>query len=190
MTMPIATHVPPSWSLTTLTASSTGPFAGLLHPTADHEVHRVFARDISTSPTSSPMQTPSRAFPSSSSRARRLRRPLPPRRHRLTTGSTSRPFSTRESVAHCSRCQPLRARYSHGLPNLKHRARHLLCTTQPKLSCPRRFAPKRVPSNDRPKPSERDARRNGETSPCLLTPRRNGPPIHTSTYASFCLPTP
>jgi len=99
MTMPIATHVPPSWSLTTLTASSTGPFAGLLHPAADHEVHRVFARNISTSPASSPMQKPSRAFPSPSSRARRLRRPLPPRRHRLTTGSTSRPFSTRESVA-------------------------------------------------------------------------------------------
>jgi len=43
MPTPIDTHVPPSWALTTLTASSTRPFVGLLHPTADHEVHRVSA---------------------------------------------------------------------------------------------------------------------------------------------------
>lgn len=40
-TLPRVEHVPPSWVLTTLTAFSTESFAGLLHPAADHGVHRV-----------------------------------------------------------------------------------------------------------------------------------------------------
>jgi hypothetical protein len=41
MTLPHVTHVPSSWFLTTLTASSTCRSTGLLHPAAGHGVHRV-----------------------------------------------------------------------------------------------------------------------------------------------------
>jgi len=58
MPTPIDTLVPPSWSLTTLTVSSTRPSAGLLHPTADHEVHRVSAHALPRVRASSPMPHP------------------------------------------------------------------------------------------------------------------------------------
>jgi hypothetical protein len=37
-----AAHGPPSWFLPTLAVYSSCRYAGLLHPAADHEVHRVF----------------------------------------------------------------------------------------------------------------------------------------------------
>jgi hypothetical protein len=53
---------------------------------------------------------------------------MPPRCCSLTASSTSRRFSTRESVARRACCQSPRTRCSLGLPNLKHHARRLLRT--------------------------------------------------------------
>jgi len=63
MPLPRDTHVPPSWALTTLTASSTRPFVGLLHPTADHEVHRVSAAALPRRLAFPPMPYPSELSP-------------------------------------------------------------------------------------------------------------------------------
>lgn len=143
MTMPIATLVPSTWSLTTLTVSSTGPFASLLHPATDHEVHRVSTPGVPAMHVLTDA-TPSRVFPSRAAVPVVAARPMPPRRHWLHTRPTSRPCSTRESVALCRRCQLHRTRYSHGLPYLKHRARRLLSSHRLASVCLRRFAPKRT----------------------------------------------
>jgi hypothetical protein len=69
-------HVPSSWFLTTLTASSTNGGVSLLHPTADHEVHRVSAprnRSRDSSKAFPPMLHPPERSP--------LRQPSP--RHRI-----------------------------------------------------------------------------------------------------------
>ena len=143
VTMPIVTRVPPSWVLTTLTASSTGPCASLLHPAADHEVHRVSTLDVQVQRVLTDA-TPSRVFPSRVAVPVVTARPLPPRRCWLHTNPTSRRCSTRESVAlHC-RCQLCRARYSHGLPYLKHRTRRLFLPSTQRvndLAGSRRSAP-------------------------------------------------
>lgn len=77
---------PTSWFLTTLPVSSPSKSVGLLHPTADHEVHRVSCSAVpSQGPVdehSSPMFTPSRAFPLQQP-TRRHRRIVPPRRYEL-----------------------------------------------------------------------------------------------------------
>jgi hypothetical protein len=48
LTVPPACHVPSSWFLTTSTACSTRPAAGLLHPAADPGVHPRFLQCAST----------------------------------------------------------------------------------------------------------------------------------------------
>lgn len=100
--VPTDPRVPPSWFLTTLTASSTFGGVSLLHPTADHEVHRVLCSAVpSQGPVdehASPMFTPSRAFPSPTadptSPPHRAPSPL-----RAAARPTSRPSSAGESVA-------------------------------------------------------------------------------------------
>lgn len=105
MTMQLVTHVPSSWFLTTSTVYSTRPFPGLLHPDTDHGVHRVSASDA-CAPAASPLVPPPfEALPSRAAVPVVSVRPLPPRRHRLLTGPTSRSCSTRESVAPRDCCQ-------------------------------------------------------------------------------------
>lgn len=101
--LPHAPLVPPSWVLTTLTACSTDgsqaccillPTLGFIgFPRAARRARRGFLAFP-------PMPVPSRAFPSSSSRAARRREAVPPCRcGRPRTPSTSRPSSAGESVA-------------------------------------------------------------------------------------------
>jgi len=108
--LPHGERVPPSRFLTALTASSTDGFVGLLHPTADLEVHRVAAsrhlrarRRLQGLPSDA---TPSRAFPSAAAAPASPRElcPLAVRRP-ATVGSTSGPCSTGESVASSRRCR-------------------------------------------------------------------------------------
>lgn len=88
--LPRTVHVPPTWSLTTSTGSSSRTAAGLLHPAPDHGVHRVSARAVTVvrlrlpacvvrSRASSPMLALQRLAPRVQPR-RRHRRLLPPRR--------------------------------------------------------------------------------------------------------------
>jgi hypothetical protein len=128
---PGTVRVPPSWSLTTSTVSSSRALAGLLHPAPDHGVHRVSTRAVlrarsclrrqSRSRASSPMLLPLRAFPT---RAAVPASPLtvaPSSFLRLPAAATSRPCSTRASVAVAcvATCtSPLLS----GLPFLKPRA--------------------------------------------------------------------
>jgi len=83
-TLPSAEHVPSSWVLTTSTAFSTESPAGLLHPTSDHGVHRVaVALALSRLHSHSHRCLSLQSLPLISSRALRLRRPLPSHRYRL-----------------------------------------------------------------------------------------------------------
>jgi hypothetical protein len=128
--LPHACLGPPSWFLTTLTGCSSGSFAGLLHPAADHGVHRVAAP---------PCHLPvvgRRAFPTVphppelsplAQQARRHRRTLPPRRQPgCEPCSTSRPCSTRESVALPPRCRGAAPVALMGFPFLEPRACRLV----------------------------------------------------------------
>jgi hypothetical protein len=67
--LPHTVHVPPTWSLTTSTASSSETLAGLLHPAPDPGVHRVSARAVAPAcglpPTSLGLVPPLRCSPSS-----------------------------------------------------------------------------------------------------------------------------
>jgi len=116
-TLPRAEHVPSSWFLTTSTASSTESPAGLLHPTSDHEVHRIAAaprsRVFASFPTGA---TPSRAFPSQVAAPNVSAGTFLLAVIGCNTDPTPRPYSTRESVALACRCQPTLARYSLGFP--------------------------------------------------------------------------
>lgn len=92
--------------------------AGLLHPAADHEVHRVSCPAV---PPTGPIRTvltdatPSRAFPSRTA-STASPQPVAPSSFTGCARSTSRPCSTRESVALPHRCRRGHARCSHGLP--------------------------------------------------------------------------
>jgi hypothetical protein len=62
--LPRTGPVPPSRFLTALTGFSVARAAGLLHPAADHGVHRVRRpRDLAVSRTSSTVRDPSKGFP-------------------------------------------------------------------------------------------------------------------------------
>jgi hypothetical protein len=80
-------------------------------------------------------------------------RPVPPRRYRLLAGSTSRPCSTRESVAPRDRFRPRAPVAPLGFPPEASRPSSPLRSASRRLVC--RSAPKRVCPNGRPKPSER-----------------------------------
>jgi hypothetical protein len=61
--LPHAAHVPSSWFLTTLTASSSSRATGLLHPAAGHGVHRVRPTALRRATCPSPMPCPSERSP-------------------------------------------------------------------------------------------------------------------------------
>jgi hypothetical protein len=98
-TVPPVELAPPAWFPTILAAFSTCDLPGLLHPGADHGVHRV-ALDRFAERSSFPDAIPSRAFPSSPAApsSPRLRAPLPSSSVR-PLHSTSGPCSDEESVA-------------------------------------------------------------------------------------------
>jgi hypothetical protein len=103
---------PSSWFLATLTAYSSIRSTGLLHPAADHEVHRVArtAVPLAWSICALPRCTPSRALPSRAAAPTSPPLPYLLAVHGLRTRSTSRSCSTRESVASSRRfrcdCHP------------------------------------------------------------------------------------
>ena len=115
---------PSSWFLPTSTVCATGRFAGLLHPAADHEVHRVSAPAVPSRcrvgrSGAFPPMLALQSIPLLRSRAGVTadRCPLAVASCRLLA---SRPCSTQESVASRCRCRPRFARGSPGLPVLEH----------------------------------------------------------------------
>jgi hypothetical protein len=106
--LPGPAHGPPSWFLTTLTGCASERFAGLLHPAADHGVHRVAAppshlpvpgRELS--PRCSTLQS----LPLPRSHSRVTAAALPPRGHQVRT------WTRLEALLHARvRCVPRRCR--------------------------------------------------------------------------------
>jgi hypothetical protein len=108
LTLPNAWHVPPSWFLTTSTACATMGLVGLLHPTADHGVHRVSTSRAPRARAAS--RRPHRchtlqSFPLAGSRAHASASRCPLAVDRPGASLTSRPCSTDESVASATRCR-------------------------------------------------------------------------------------
>jgi hypothetical protein len=143
-TVPTASHVPSPWFLTTSTAYSTLSTAGLLHPAAGPGVHARFlrvasrcrlksryldtfppsSRRVSYPPKSFPRQQPFRITAAVAflplTPPKGVAPPVTPvsrcpSQCRLETSSTSRPFSTDESVATHRRFRRRAARSFHGL---------------------------------------------------------------------------
>jgi len=121
LTPPGAMLVPPPPFLTASTASSTARFAGLLHPAADPEVHRVSTHRRRMPAITSALShrcLPSRAFPF------REATPASPRGSAPLSllgnaDATTRPSSARKSVATDGSWPNRIARCSPGLPHLE-----------------------------------------------------------------------
>lgn len=131
-TLPRRVRGPSSWFLPTSTASASGRSAGLLHPTADPEVHRVAAPAVPSPPGVVGLERSLRCLALQSL-------PLPRSRADVATGPcplavagchppTSRPCSTRESVASRRRGRLRSARCSPGLPSPGATRRSSLCS--------------------------------------------------------------
>jgi hypothetical protein len=132
-------HGPSTWFLPTLTVSSSSDLASLLHLAADHEVHRVSC--LAVPPVGADSGNPHRChtlqslpLPSSWRRVTTARSPLAVAG---CTRPTSRPCSTRESVARPRRCRRVHARCSLGLlfPGRRvHVASHLAIVSKTRRS--------------------------------------------------------